>query len=318
LDTALVGDIGGTNARFAIVELADVGARPQAPRTYNCCDHPSLQAAISAYLDDMGSSKRPDAVCVAVAGPVTDGVAAFTNLPWRVSEEALRETGFERARVINDYEALAFGIPDLTASDLRPIGATPAPPPGHTLAVMGAGTGFGVSALTRRKSEELVTAGEGGHASFAPVDELEVEILRRLAVQFDRVSIERLLSGPGLLNIYRAMADIVGADAPHATPAQITAQALAGEDLPRHAVERFCSIFGSVAGDFALSYGAQGGVYLAGGIAPQLIAVLNRGGFRRAFEAKGRLSPYLTAIPTYVVTHPHRALIGAARVLKAR
>ncbi|MGC1301414.1 MAG: glucokinase [Caulobacteraceae bacterium] len=317
MDLALVGDIGGTNARFALVELAD-GAALQSPRNYRSGDHVSLEAAIEAYLESLTPALMPRAVCVAVAGPVTDGVAAFTNLPWKVSEVGLRAAGFQRARVINDYEALAFGAPALTGADVHPIGDVPPPAPDQTMVVMGAGTGFGASALCRRRDGALVTAGEGGHISFAPVDELEVEILRRLAMRFGRVSIERILSGPGLLNLYQALADIADSDAPCATPAEVTAKALAGDDLARHAVERFCAIFGSVAGDFALAYGAKGGVYLAGGIAPQLADALDAGDFRKAFEAKGRLQPYLASIPTYVVTHPYLALIGAARALQAQ
>jgi glucokinase len=316
VDLALVGDIGGTNARFALVELEDGAARLHTPKSHRCEDHVSLQAAIEAYLESLDTPVRPSAVCVAVAGPVTDGVAAFTNLPWIVSEADLQDAGFKRARVINDYEALAFGAPDLTASDVQAIGKVAPVPEGHTIAVMGAGTGFGVSALSRRQGEEVVSAGEGGHISFAPVDELEVEVLRRLALRFGRVSIERILSGPGLLNLYQAMADIADSEAPLKDPAEITAKAQAGDDLARHAVERFCAIFGAVAGDFALTYGAKGGIYLAGGIAPQMVKALNGGGFRRAFEAKGRLKPYLQSIPTYVVTHPYLALVGSARALR--
>ncbi len=315
MDLALVGDIGGTNARFALVELEDGASRLHTPKSYRCQDYPSLQAAIEAYLATLDSALKPGAVCVAVAGPVTDGVAAFTNLPWTVSEADLRQAGFKRARVINDYEALAFGAPALTENDVHPIGKVAAPAPGHTMAVMGAGTGFGVSSLCRRQDGEVVAAGEGGHISFAPVDELEVEVLRRLAVRFGRVSIERILSGPGLLNLYQALADISDREPTCTSPADVTASALAGDDLARHAVDRFCAIFGAVAGDFALSYGAKGGVFLAGGIAPQLIEALDGGAFRRAFEAKGRLQPYLASIPTYVVTHPYLALVGAARAL---
>ena len=317
MERALVGDIGGTHARFAIVELADGALRLETPQTHACRDHASLQAVIDADLASRPGAP-PWAVGIAVAGPVLEGAAALTNLPWSVSEAELAPGGFHRAAVVNDFEALAFGLADLGDADAAPIGAVPPPPPGLTLAILGAGTGFGVAALARSGGRTVALAGEGGHASFAPVDELEVEVLHHLAARYGRVSVERLLSGPGLLNLYRALAEITGEAAACAAPAEITAAALAGDHLAGHAADRFCAIYGAVAGDFALTYGARGGVFLAGGIAPQLTALLQRGGFRRAFEAKGRLQPYLAAIPTAVVTHPYLALVGAARALQAR
>jgi glucokinase len=316
LERALVGDVGGTNARFAVVALDDGALTLEAPRTFRCRDYASLQDVIAAYLADR-SDASPACVSVAVAGPVLEGVATMTNLPWSISEAGLVAGGFRRAAVVNDFEALAFGLADLGPADVDAIGRTSAPPAGLTLAILGAGTGFGAAALVRRGARATVLAGEGGHISFAPVDPLEIAVLQRLTDRFGRVSVERLLSGPGLANLYDALAEIAGVAAPAATPAEITAAALAGDTLAVQAVERFCSVYGSVAGDLALSFGARGGVFLAGGIAPQLDVFLQRDGFRRAFEAKGRFQPYLAAVPTAIVTHPYLALIGAARALQA-
>ena len=181
--------------------------------------------------------------------------------------------------------------------------------------MLGPGTGFGAAALGRDEQGSAVLVTEGGHMGFAPTDEVEVQIWRILVRRFTRVSIERVLSGPGLVNLYGALCEIADTPPVHAAPAEVLAASGAGEPLAAAALERFCSILGAVAGDLALAYGAAGGVFLAGGIAPRLLAPLNAGGFRAAFERKGRLAGYLAAIPTQVVTHPFLALIGAMESL---
>jgi glucokinase len=170
--------------------------------------------------------------------------------------------------------------------------------------------------LARDVGGHVIVSTEGGHIAFAPSDDIELQVWRILAKAFGRVSIERILSGPGLLNLHRALTEISGRETSCATPADISASAMAGDKIAIETLERFCAIFGAVAGDFALSYGAQGGVYIAGGIAPRLLDVLQQSAFRSRFEDKGRFRPYVAAIPTRVVTHPYLALMGAAYLLQ--
>lgn len=314
---ALVGDIGGTNARFALSDPAG-GGELIAPRNYACAEAPSLEDCIEDYLAEVAPTRRPSAAQIAVAGPVTDGAITFTNGGWTLSEAGLRRRGFATARLMNDFAALATAAGGFRPADVVELGPGAAGEPDGCLAIVGAGTGFGAAAVIRDSGPEIILPTEGGHMSFAPVDEVEIEILRRLLRKFGRVSVERLLSGPGLQNIYLALDDIAGRPAREAPePEAITTQALSGADpLCVETVARFCAIFGSVAGDFALGYGARGGVYIAGGIAPKILPLLQKSQFRARFEAKGRFETYMAAIPTRVVTHPHAALLGAERALR--
>jgi glucokinase len=181
--------------------------------------------------------------------------------------------------------------------------------------VVGAGTGFGVAALARQGGREVVMPTEGGHMGFAPVDEVEIEVLKRLTAEFGRVSIERILSGPGLARLHTTLQQIRGEPAQRLDPAAITRGARDGEAACVQTVEQFCAILGGAAGDLALALGARGGVYLGGGIAPAIGDLLVKSRFRARFEAKGRLSPYLQAIPSWIIIHPRAALIAAARLL---
>lgn len=316
---ALVGDIGGTNARFAVADLQ--GARPSIVLTGNvlCKDHKSLAAAADAFLVSAKLAALPATATIAVAGPVADGAARLTNAPWDASEAELMELGFTRARLVNDFEALATGVAELEPEDSLPIGPDL---PGLTRApvvIAGAGTGFGLAALVwRAEGPAQVVASEGGHASFAPTTDLEMEILRALVRRHGRVSIERLLSGPGLQALYAVLAEIGGTAAdPDISSEGVVARARAGADsLCVEAVEAFCAVFGSVSGDAALTFGARGGVYLAGGLVEGVESFLTDGAFRGRFEAKGRLSGFVETIPTRLVTQPHTALLGAARIAR--
>ncbi|WP_312162219.1 glucokinase [Phenylobacterium sp.] len=316
---ALVGDIGGTNARFAVADLQ--GARPSIVLTGNvlCKDHASLAAAADAFLMSADLAALPATATIAVAGPVADGAARLTNAPWDASEAELMTLGFTRARLVNDFEALATGVAELAPEDSLAIGPDL---PGLTRApvvIAGAGTGFGLAALVwRAEGPAQVVASEGGHAGFAPVSELEIEIARALARRHGRVSIERLLSGPGLQALYAILAEIEGkAVEPEISSEEVAARARAGGDsLCVGAVEVFCAVFGSVSGDAALTFGARGGVYLAGGLVEGVEGVLTGGTFRQRFEAKGRLSSFVEAIPTRLVVQPHTALLGAARIAR--
>jgi glucokinase len=241
----------------------------------------------------------------------------MTNHPWSITEAQLsNRTGGGLARLINDFAALAYAAPALSGTDLQPLGPPLDIGGAGTIAVMGAGTGFGVAALVRDGDREAALVSEGGHAAFAPQDRMEVEIQRFLALRYGRVSIERVLSGPGLLNLHQAISHIEGRPAAYLTPDAVTAAAAAGEPTAIACTERFCGILGAVAGDFALAYGARGGVQIAGGVSQKLLTMPAADAFRARFEDKGRFTPYVAAIPTLLVMHPHAALLGAARALR--
>jgi glucokinase len=312
---ALVGDIGGTNCRLALVRTDEDRPVFHAPRNMRCVGHDSFDAALHAYLDEAAAGLSVDRAVLAVAGPVVDGRVDMTNHPWTVSEAALAAATGGAARLINDYAALAYAAPALAGEDLRAVGPVPGTRVQGTIAVLGAGTGFGVSALVRDDGREAALVGEGGHVAFAPNDEVEAEVLRILRARFGRVSIERILSGPGLLSLHQALSDIEGVAPAYETPDAVTAAAAAQEPRAVNCTERFCAILGSVAGDFALAYGARGGVQIAGGVSQLLLATPAAAAFRPRFEDKGRLSYFVRAIPTEVVLHPQAALVGAARAL---
>ncbi len=314
---ALVGDIGGTNARFGLAELDGPGLRVRTPVGLKVADFPRASDAIAAFLATQGLTRPPQVAVIAVAGPVQQGAIDFTNSDWLLSESDLLGLGCEGARLINDYAALALAAPLFSGDDLRTVGPAVPGQEGGTIAVLGPGTGFGVSALVRDGDGEAVLSGEGGHIGFSPTDEIEVELLARLSARHGRVSVERILSGAGLDDLHECLQAMEGRAPEAAAPARITAAALAGDPSALRSVERFCAILGSVAGDFALAYGATGGVLVAGGIAPRIIDILQTSAFRERFEAKGRFRDYLAAVPTRVITRPHAALLGAARAAAA-
>lgn len=313
----LVGDLGGTNARFALVQEQGGRPDPSGIKAYAARDYASPEDAIEAYLKDIGAA-RPARVVLAVAGPITDGAMHFTNLDWEVSEARLtRVGGFKAARLLNDFAAQALGAPRLDRANLRVLGPDLDRPDQGTMLILGPGTGFGVAGLVRQGAVETVLSTEGGHVAFAPTDDFEIEIWRRFARGRDRISIERILSGSGLHELYQAIADIEGLQAPMQDARAVQAAAESGDALAARAIDRFCRILGSTAGDFALGFGARGGVYVTGGVAEKLANELAQGGFRERFEAKGRFVDYMRAIPTWLVTDPYAPLIGAASQLAA-
>jgi glucokinase len=311
----LVGDVGGTNARLAVV---DAVGHIRNPRTYPCKDYPGLADIVAEYLERTIGKARLAKAVIAVAGPVIDGEIEFTNLGWRISEgELLAQFEFEAVELINDFAAQALACPRLEGDDLRVLG----PDLGRgahdcPLVALGAGTGFGVAALARSERGDVAIASEGGHAAFAPNDDVELAIWRRLQAKHGRVSIERLLSGPGLYEIYCALAELDSRAPSLPDEVAVTTEGLVGDPLARAALERFSGLLGAVAGDLALTFGARGGVYVSGGIAPRMAERLVAAGFRRRFEDKGRLSDYLRDIPTHLVLHPYPAIVGAARQLE--
>ncbi|KQY31208.1 glucokinase [Caulobacter sp. Root1455] len=307
----LVGDIGGTNARFALVDFDGADPRLIEPTSYKGEDYGTAEDAIEHYLAKMGL-KHPDQAVVAVAGPIEHGTVHFTNSDWKLSEDSLRRAGgFRTARLINDFTAQALAAPRLAPKDLRQIGPLQTSGEGD-VAILGPGTGFGAAGMVRRHGVETPLTTEGGHIAFAPFDEVEIEVLRILMNRFGRCSIERILSGPGMEDLHMALAEVEGRKADELTAKEITEHGVAGDACCKVTIDRFCAILGSAAGDLALALGARGGVFIAGGIGPRIVDLLEKSEFRSRFESKGRLSDYTKAIPTHVVMNPHTALIGAA------
>ncbi len=309
---ALVADIGGTNARFARV---DAQGRLYGERSRACAAVHHLVTAATAYLAT-SSEPRPRQAAVAVATPVSGDWIQFTNSAWSFSIEAARQAlGLDQLRILNDFTALALALPLLGADERRAIGG------GVALAdapigLIGPGTGLGVSGLVWSGQRWLPLQTEGGHVSFAATSEREWALSRVLQRRFGHVSPERLLSGPGLVNLYTALAELDGGPAQALQPAQITARGLAATcPRCREALDLFCAALGTAAGNLALTLGARGGVYIGGGIVPRLGDFFDRSAFRARFEAKGRFSTYLAAIPTWVISAENPALRGVAAAL---
>jgi glucokinase len=314
---SLVADVGATNARFALI--GRTGAI-EAVRVFACADYPSLQDAIEAYLAaDMQASGLPvrlRAAALAVAGPVGGDRVTLTNHPWSFSiRELRRHLGIDRLMVVNDFTAVALATPHLKPADRSAIGGG-APVASAPIGVLGPGSGLGVSGMVPCDDRWIPLSGEGGHVTMSPATARESVVLDRMRQRFDHVSAERLLSGPGLVNLYNTLAEIDGVPAVAYTAAQITDPSI-GEADPRcrETVDMFCAMLGAIAGNLALTLGARGGVYIAGGIVPKLGAVFAASRFRERFEDKGRLHPYLESIPTYVITHPLPAFVGLAALL---
>jgi glucokinase len=312
---ALVADIGGTNARFAL--LAPDGTVSET-RILHCADHPGLDAAAEAYLAAVAPPVRPRRAAVAVAGPVSGDWFELTNHGWRFSVRAVAERlGLARLDLVNDFSAVALALPHLGPDDRRQVGPGTAQA-GHPIAVLGPGSGLGVGGVVPAGAGWVALATEGGHVTMAAADDREAAVLGDLRRRFGHVSAERVVSGMGLPNLHRALAAVDGAETPDLDAAAISEAALAGTD-PRcvEALTMFCAMLGTVAGNLALSLGAQGGVYVAGGIVPRLGDWFDRSPFRARFEAKGRMSAYLAPIPTHVVTHPLPAFVGLAAAIAA-
>jgi glucokinase len=312
----LVGDFGGTHVRLGLADLMKHPLEIRGVRHFLSKDFKSGIEPVAAYINDLAAAEKPSVAALAVAGPVSNGEVQFTNLGWSLSVAGIEALGIAEANLVNDYVAMAYATELFAASDVHRIGPGAADARGN-IAVIGPGTGFGASALVfGDDGSKVAIPSEGGHASFAPDDETEIEALRRLQHKFVHVSVERILSGPGLCNLHDTLNAMEGISDDVLDPGEITQQALAGEAACLRTLNRFCGILGSVAGNFALSYGAQGGVYIAGGIAPDILGLLDGGDFRRRFEAKGRFEAYLRAIPTLVITKPDATLLGAAEVAR--
>jgi glucokinase len=318
----LAGDIGGTNARLATVELTGRTARIADRRQYPSAEYPGLAPIVCRFLDDTGS--RPDHACFGIACPVVGDDCTAPNLPWTISVRALsKEIGIARTAIINDFVAVGYGIELLERADLATLQEGHAVTEGP-IALIGAGTGLGQGFLLWEGDHYRVLASEGGHADFAPGGELQAGLLASLAARFGRVSWERLLSGPGIANIYRYLAEsgaeaeqpAVRAELDREDPAKVIVRhGLAGDDrLSARALDLFCEVLGAQAGNLGLTVVASGGVYLAGGIAPRIVERLASGPFMAAFRNKGRLSELLARMPVHVILNPSVGLLGAAAV----
>jgi len=309
----LVGDIGGTNARFALADAE--AARYTQVRELKCGDFESADAAIRHYLETVAAGK-PDAICLAAAGPIVDGRVRFTNNPWVISAALLRET-FEGCPVtlLNDFEAIAYSVPLLAADDCMTIGLPLPAPLGdeYTVGIVGPGTGLGAVGLVRRGETLLPVPGEASHAGFAPESSVQIRILEVLRDRFDRVSTERLVSGPGIGNLYFALAEIHGENRSVPPAADIFAAATGRENpIATEAVELFFELLGQFAGDYALALGAEDGLYIAGGIVRRYPDMITSSGFRAGFENKGRHRSLMERIPTRLILHEQPGLLGAS------
>jgi glucokinase len=311
-NAVLVGDVGGTHARFAIVDPRARSLRAESRLDLPADDFATFDTAVEAYIAHIGEAARPQSAAIGVAGPVTRGAVDFTNRDWHASEENLRRMGFARALLINDFAATAFSVAALAPEDFRTIGPDIDGMAEEPITVLGAGTGFGVSCLARYRHLSVPMATEGGHMGFAPQGEAEIAVLVALERRFGRISVERVLSGPGLENLHTALRDVTGQEVQSISAAEIVERAGAGDATAMQALDMFCAIFGSVAGDFALAHGARGGVYVAGGIARKIENVLRASRFRARFEDKGRLVAYVEAIPTRLILNDDATFLGAA------
>jgi len=307
----LLGDIGGTNARFAW--QPEAGAPLADIATYPCADYESLLLAMQHYLR-VHAKPAPRWCAIGIANPVDGDRIKMTNHDWSFSiAEVQKGLGAERFLVINDFTALAMALPVLTEADLMQVGGG-SPVPGAPLALLGAGTGLGVSGLLNGK---VPLGGEGGHVTLSGVDDLEDAIVRALRLRFGHASAERALSGPGLVNLYEASCAVAGVAVQRRTAAEVASLAEAGTDAQCVLAEAlFFSFLGTLAGNLALSLGARGGVYIGGGIVPKMGRRIFDTSFRERFEAKGRFRAYMATIPIFVVNAKvPPALVGATRAL---
>ena len=307
-------DIGGTHARFALAEVAGGRVRSLAHATVlKAAEHASLQLAWAHFAEIVGRP-LPRAAGIALAGPVVGEVLQLTNNPWVIRPALIQERlGVDRYALVNDFGAIGHAVDQLGREHFRHLcGPEHDLPAEGVVSILGPGTGLGVAQLVRREGRSQVVETEGGHVDFAPLDMLEDGILRRLRLNYRRVSTERLVSGPGLANIYEALAGLEGHPVQPLDNKELWALALSGQDpLAAAAFDRFCLALGSVAGDVALAQGATA-VVIAGGLGLRIADKLPLSGFENRFHAKGRFENRMREMPVKLITHPEPGLFGAA------
>ncbi len=306
----LIADIGGTNARFALVSPGSLHALQ--PLVLSCADFPDPVAAARCYLDRIRPAEAPRRAAFAVASPVCGDRVEMTNHVWRFSIQSVRDQlDLDRLDVVNDFTAVALAVPLLGDADRVAVGGGAADP-ACPVAVLGPGTGLGVSALVPTGAGWHPIATEGGHVTMAAADDREAQVLGWLRTRQDHVSAERVLSGPGLVNLHTALRALSGLPPEAVTPSELTRRAAGGDRLAGEVLDMFFAMLGTVAGNLALTLGARGGVVIAGGIIPQVLPAFLASGFRRRFEDKGRFCTYLQAVPVHVAVHAYPAFLGLA------
>ena len=308
-ESALLADIGATNARFALL----VGNEITVTKTYALADFASPVEAARSFLTGSATGLVPTRALIAAAGPIVNGRISLTNAAWIVDPARISKgLNIADVRVLNDFEALAWSLPALQAGHIVSLGTCGAADRG-TMAVMGPGSGFGLAAIALGSNGETVLVTEGGHATLSSENRREDAVIMALRTQLHHVSVESVLSGSGLVHLYQAVAKVDEKTVPVRDSSEIVAHALAGDcEVSRETLDLFCAFLGSVAGNTALTMGARGGLFIGGGIAPRFTDFLRRSVFRERFEAKGRMSTYLSRIPTAVIVHPTPAFLGLA------
>lgn len=307
----MIADIGGTNARFALLDGTD--RRDEV--VLACADYPDLVSATEEYLKRVGAklNGRPLEAAIAIAGPVTGDIIRMTNHVWQFSAAHTRQQlQLRRLIVLNDFTALAMAVRHLKGSDLEQIGGGKAQP-NAPIAVIGPGTGLGVSGLIPSGQHWIPLQGEGGHVTLSVMNERELAVLQQLQQRFSHVSAERVISGPGLVTLYDALCGVEGVIPEVLTPPEITKRAQEGTcRICFETVGMFCALLGTMAGNLVLTLGALGGAYIGGGIAPGLGPMFTSSRFRDRFEDKGRFTDYVSRVPTYVIRAELPALLGLA------
>jgi glucokinase len=311
----LIADIGGTYARFALETTRGEFTQIASLR---CADYPDFRAAVTAYLNSILPT-RVEHAAVAIANPVSGDQISMTNYHWHFSiEETRQQLGLDTLMIVNDFTALAMALPRLGGKGVRQIGGGEADKR-SVIGLLGPGSGLGVSGLIPSGDGWISLGSEGGHTSFSARDEREIAILRHAWKQFDHVSFERLVSGPGMELMYRALAERAGVPAQNLAAPDITQRALDQIDpVCEETLDAFCTMLGTAAANLAVTLGALGGIYIGGGIVPRLGEYFDRSPFRKRFEEKGRFSRYVATIPTFVITAEHATFIGASAILDAQ
>ena len=312
----LIADIGGTFARFA---LETAQGEFEHIALLRCAEHADFHAAVRAFMDRLPRQLHVAHAAIAIANPVEGDQVRMTNYHWQFSiEEARQRLGLDTLVVVNDFTALAMALPRLRGGEIRQIGGG-APRAHSVIGLLGSGSGLGVSGLIPAGEGWISLGSEGGHTNFAPRDEREIALLRFAWNEYEHVSFERLLSGPGLELMHRAMADYLKRPAEPLSAPEITARALEATDpVCEETLELFCTLLGTAAANLAVTLGALGGIYIGGGIVPRLGEYFDRSRFRARFEDKGRFSDYVAGIPTYVITAEHATFKGASAILEAQ
>ncbi|MCS5588286.1 MAG: glucokinase [Porticoccaceae bacterium] len=316
---SLVADIGGTNARFTALPLGELESQYEFHHSVQ--EHPEFSDLIVDLLKEIaeatGWDTAPTNACFAVACPADVEEITFTNSHWHFNKTQLKQLlGCQQLSVINDFEAVAHGITELNDKDVVKVGGDQ-PVANKPIGILGAGTGLGVAGLVPLADGYKVIDTEGGHADYPPITDRMAAVVGLLRKEYGRVSLERLLSGKGIFNIYRSLCTLGNKERACETPAQVVAAAHQGDnEFALQALNMFCAGMGSAAGNIALTLGAKGGIYIAGGVVPRFKEFFINSDFRLKFEEKGRFVNYLKPIPVYIVVRDNLGLLGAAKKLK--